>query len=124
MKNGKYVILYVEDDQDFRDSVRTALESAGYVVVEASSGEEGLRRCEETRPDLILVDLMMEEVDAGTTLVRDLKAAGCNVPIFVLSTVGDALSTSTDYTSLGLAGVLQKPIDFDALLTLIATKLK
>jgi CheY-like chemotaxis protein len=124
MKNGKHVILYVEDDADFRDSVRTVLESGGYEVVEACSGEEGLRCCQQKHPDLILVDLMMEEVDAGTNLVRDLKAVGCNVPIFVLSTVGDALSASTDYTSLGLAGVLQKPIDFDALLQLIGEKLK
>ena len=80
MKNGRHVILYVEDDPDFRHSVRTALESGGYEVFEANTGEEGLRRCQETRPDLILVDLMMEEVDAGTTLVRDLKAAGCDVP--------------------------------------------
>ena len=124
MKDGKHVILYVDDDPDFRDSMRTVLESNGYALVEASTGEEGLVQFKKQGPDLIIVDLMMEEVDTGTSMVRDLKLAGCTVPILVASSVGDALQSSTDTTELGLAGVLQKPLDFDNLLTLIRLKLQ
>ena len=123
MQDDKHVILYVDDDADFRDSMRTVLESKGYVFVEAATGEEGIRQFKAQQPDLVILDLMMEEVDTGTSMVRDLKMAGCEAPIFVASSVGEALRTNTDITALGLAGVLQKPVDFDKLLTLIQSKL-
>jgi DNA-binding response OmpR family regulator len=123
MKDGKHVILYVDDDSDFRDAMRTVLESHGYSLVEASTGEEGLVQFNKHQPDLIIVDLMMEEIDTGTSMVRDLKLAGCTEPIFMASSVGDALQTSIDTVELGLSGVLQKPLDFDNLLTLIRSKL-
>jgi len=123
MKNGKPLILYVEDDADFRDAMRIVLESHGYSLVEAATGEEGLRQFTVHQPDLVIVDLMMEEVDSGTSMVRDLKLAGCQVPIVVASSVGDALEANTDYTALGLAGVLQKPLDFENLLALLESKL-
>jgi len=123
MKDGKHVILYVEDDADYRDSMRTVLEANGYVVIEAASGEEGVRRFKEERPDLVLADLMMEEVDTGTSMVRELKMAGCDAPIIVASSAGDALQMSTDYSELGLAAVIQKPVEFDVLLALIKAKL-
>lgn len=123
MKDGKHVILYMDDDSDFRDAMRTVLESNGYSLVEASTGEEGLIQYNKHTPDLIIVDLMMEEIDTGTSMVRDLRLAGCTVPIFMASSVGDALQISTDTATLGLAGVLQKPLDFDNLLTLIRSKL-
>jgi DNA-binding response OmpR family regulator len=119
----KFTILYVDDDPDFRDSMRTVLEANGYLFAEAATGEEGLRVFRSESPDLVILDLMMEEVDTGTTMVRDLKLAGCEAPIFVISSVGDALRESTNTTELGLAGVLQKPVDFDDLLMLIKTKL-
>ena len=124
MKDDKHVILYVEDDADFRDSMRTVLEANGYVMIEAATGEEGIRLFKAERPDLVILDLMMEEVDTGTAMVRDLKMAGCNVPIFVCSSAGDALQMSIDYTELGLSGVLQKPVDFNILLTLVKLKLQ
>ena len=123
MKDGKYVIQYVEDDADYRDSMRTVLEANGYHVIEAATGEEGLRQFKAEQPDLIIVDLMMEEVDTGTAMVRELKMAGCTAPIIVTSSLGDALHMTTDYAELGLAGVLQKPVDFDLLLGLIRSKL-
>ena len=123
MKDNKHVILYVEDDPDFRNSMRTVLEANGYIMIEASTGEEGIRKFKSEQPDLVLLDLMMEEVDTGTAIVRDLKLAGCDVPIFVYSSAGDALQMSTDYTDLGLAGVLQKPVDFNVLLSLLKSKL-
>jgi len=53
-------VLIIDDDQDFRASARSLLESQGYVVFEAGSGREGLRRVVEQRPDLIVLDIMME----------------------------------------------------------------
>lgn len=124
MQDRKQVILIVDDDPDFLYALRMVLENNGYQVVEASSGEQALKAFDDIRPDAMLVDLMMEEVDAGTRLVTELKAKGASAPIFMLSSVGDSLSLSTDYTELGLDGVFQKPIDNKILIRTLERKLK
>lgn len=123
MKDNKFVILYVDDDQDMLDSLRIVLEANGYVMEEASSGEEGLKKYKAVKPDFCIVDLMMEEVDAGTNLVKELKALGNKVPVYMLSSVGDQLNLQTDYNALGLSGVFQKPMNFDVLISTLKKKL-
>jgi DNA-binding response OmpR family regulator len=123
MREGKHVVLYVEDDADYQDMVREILEAADFEMVAASSAEEGIRAWDTEKPDLVIVDLMMEEVDAGTSLITDLRARGCDVPIYMLSSVGDDLAMSMDYGALGLAGVFQKPIDGRSLVTILKARL-
>ena len=123
MQDGKHVIMCIDDDPDIRDSLKIMLEANGYVFVDASTAEEGVAVFREAKPDVVIVDLMMEEVDAGTNFVRELKLLGCEVPIFMLSSVGDSLSSMTDTTELGLSGVLQKPVSPDALLALLRDRL-
>lgn len=124
MVSEKPVILNVDDDQDYLDTVRVILESNGYEMLEARSAEEGLRVYKERRPDLVIVDLMMEEVDSGTSFVKEIRAAGNDVPIYILSSVGDQFNLSTDYAQLGLAGIFQKPINEKTLLRVLEAKLK
>ncbi len=124
MQNGKHVILAVDDDQDVLDALRMILEANGYTMVEAHSGEQGLRLYRESKPDLLVVDLMMEEVDAGTSFVRELRAQGNTAPVYMLSSVGDNLNANTDYSALGLSGVFQKPLNPDTLLSILRTRLK
>jgi len=121
--NGKKVVLYVEDDPDYREAIRAMVEAGGYAVVEASTAEEGLIRYEETRPDLVIVDLMMEEVDAGVGFVKELRARGQVVPVFLLSSVGESLLMNKDYRDLGLSSVLQKPVSSETLLSMIRSRL-
>lgn len=123
MIEGKYVILCIDDDPDIRDSLKLVLEASGYAFAEASTAEDGLRVYKESNPDLVLVDLMMEEVDAGTSFVKELKLLGTQAPVYMLSSVGDSLSLTTDYAALGLSGVLQKPVAPDVLLRLLGEKL-
>lgn len=124
MEDGKHVILYIDDDRDYRDAVRVILESNGYKMVEAGTAEEGLAVYKDAAPDLIIVDLMMEEIDAGTSFVKELQAQGNRAPIYMLSSVGDNLSMSADYHALGLSGVFQKPIDSDTLISVIKSRLQ
>ncbi len=124
MQDGKYVILCVDDDQDVLDGTRMVLQANGYVVAEAHSGEEAVSVYKDADPDLLIVDLMMEEVDAGVQLVKELKLLGNTKPIYMLSSVGDGLHQSVNTIELGLAGVLQKPVDGNAMLALIQNKLK
>jgi DNA-binding response OmpR family regulator len=123
MRNGTHVILCIDDDQDFLDSIRMVLEAHGYIMEEAVSAETGLRKYKETKPDLLIVDLMMEEVDSGTNFVKELRLLGNTAPIYMLSSAGDELFMTTNYTDLGLAGVFQKPIQPDILLSTLKEKL-
>ena len=123
MKDNKHVILYVDDDRDMLQSIRLILESNGYIMEEAATAEDGLKKVKECNPDLIIVDLMMEEVDSGANLVKELKLLENRAPVYMLSAVGDQLNMTTSYADLGLAGVFQKPVEPDNLISTIKAKL-
>ena len=120
----KRTILAIDDDPDIRGAMRVFLEAAGYVVGEASTGEEGIRTAERIKPDAIIVDLMMETVDAGSVVARTLKDSGYEGPIYLLSSAGDTVRYNIDARELGLAGIFQKPIDPKVLVTTLKTRLK
>lgn len=124
MKDGKYVVLCIDDDEDVLYSLRLILENNGYEMVEAGSAEEGVKAYKESNPDFILVDLMMESIDAGKNFVKELKLLGNEAPIYMLSSVGDSLAQNVDFSELGLMGVFQKPIDSNTLLSTLKRKLK
>ena len=124
MQDDKYVVLCIDDDPDICAFLKTVLEANGYVAHTAATGEEGLRVYKEVGPDLVIVDLMMEEVDAGTTFVKELRLLGNTAPVYMLSSVGDDFNLAIDYASVGLSGVFQKPVSADRLLSVVRTALK
>ena len=123
MSDNKPLILCLDDDPDILSFLQVVLEAEGYAFVGADSAEEGLRTYKEVVPDLIIVDLMMEEVDAGTGFARELQILQNRAPVFMLSSIGDNLNITTDYNSLGLAGVFQKPLAKETLLSVLRAKL-
>ncbi len=123
MSERKPLILYVDDDPDYIEAMRIVLESGGYEMAAAASAEEGLRVYQARRPDFVIVDLMMEEVDSGTAFVKELRLLGNTAPIYMLSSVGESMSLSADHVALGLSGIFQKPIDRPSLLRVIKTRL-
>lgn len=123
MKDGRPLILCIDDDDDVRLTIRMVLEANGYAMAEASSAEDGLKAYKSSTPDFVIVDLMMEEVDSGANFARDLKALGNTVPVYMLSSVGDDLNTTTDSVSLGLDGVFQKPVAPATLLGVLKSRL-
>jgi len=78
-----HTILIVDDDAHIREVVRFALEKEGFGTVEAADGREALERYETDRPDLVVLDILMPEMD-GTEVCRRLRAAS-TVPIVFLS---------------------------------------
>jgi len=124
MQDGKHVILCVDDDPDILECLQLVLEANEYKVTTAQSGEEALKRYKECQPDLIICDLMMEEIDAGTSFVTKLKAEGNTAPVYILSSIGDNLNLNVNFSELGLSGVFQKPINNDMLLSIVKSKLK
>ncbi|MFG0283112.1 MAG: response regulator [Phycisphaerales bacterium JB039] len=122
MQRDKPLILYVDDDPDYRLAVRQMLEAGGMAVLEARDGEEGLRLYRQAAPDLILLDLMMEEVDSGVNLLLQLRALGNKAPVYLISSVGDNMDLMTNTADLGFAGVFQKPVNRDHILSVIRSR--
>ena len=124
MQDGKHVILCIDDDSDVLDSLRMFIENNDYVMIEAATAEEGLKVYTRENPDFIIVDLMMEVVDAGRNFVKELQILGNTAPVYMLSSVGDNLNVNVSFSDLGLDGVFQKPVDFNVLLMTLRVKLK
>ena len=124
MREGKHVVLCIDDDKDYLDSLRMILEGNGYVMEEAGTAEEGLKVYKKTNPDFVIVDLMMESIEAGKEFVKELRLLNNQAPVYMLSSVGDALASNIDVSELGLQGVFQKPINVDTLLSTLKAKLK
>lgn len=85
-------ILVIDDDPDFRASVRSLLEGHGYTVLEADSGKDGLRQVVEQKPDVIILDIMMECDSEGYGVNQAIKyqdeyAAYRNIPIVMTSSI-------------------------------------
>lgn len=123
MEGGKHVILCVDDDPDILASLRVVLESKGHLVVTAPTAAAGLEEYRTRRPDLLIVDLMMEEIDSGIRFARELKTLGNAAPLFFLSSTGDYLFGTIDTGELGARGVFQKPLDPALLLSLVEKSL-
>ena len=120
----KKTILTIDDDPDIRAALRIVLEAEGFSVGEAGSGEEGLKIAERIKPDAVIIDLMMENVDSGSMVAEKLKDTGYQGPVYMLSAAGDTVRYNIDARELGLAGIFQKPIDPKTLVTTLKTKLK
>lgn len=123
MAKEEKTVLIIDDDADIRASMRIVLEAAGFSVGEAGDGEEGLKVAEKVNPDAVIVDLMMETVDAGSKVSTKLKETGFKGPIYLLSSAGDTVRYNIDAKELGLAGIFQKPINHDVLISTLKRRL-
>lgn len=121
---GQKTILIIDDDADLRAAMRIVLEASGFSVGEAAEGEEGLKIAERIKPDAVIVDLMMETIDAGSKVSSALNERGFEGPIYLLSSAGDTVRLNIDAQKLGLAGIFQKPIDHKTLVTTLKKQLK
>jgi len=75
-------------------------------------------------PDAIIVDLMMEEIDSGVQLARQLRENGFECPIFLLSSAGDTVQYNLDAEAIGLDGIFQKPIQPNLILSVVRAKVE
>jgi len=129
---GRPRILLVDDDEDFRASARALLEGEGYEVVEAASGAAALAAARAQRPDLIVLDVMMDYMSEGYSVNQALKSSEefrdlRNVPIIMASSVevdparlfgwiGDTRAITPD-------AYLTKPLDIPKFLDRVRTLL-
>jgi DNA-binding response OmpR family regulator len=89
-------ILIVDDDPDIQDACRLVLEKEGYEVDCASSRAEGKAKIAAAEPDLLILDVMMEEPDDGLLMARELRKAGFSAPIIMLTSVNAAMGLQID----------------------------
>jgi len=115
-------VLVVDDEQNARDGMVKILESFGYVAASASSGTEALRHIQEDRPDLVITDLRMPEMD-GLELLQELKSNFPNLPVIVLTAFG-TVENAVKAMHLGAYHYLIKPVNFDELKLVVQKALK
>lgn len=112
----KGTILYVEDNPDNRLLVRRILLSEDYGLLEAKDAHEALSLLETAKPDLILMDINMPDMD-GYTLTAKIKAIPGFDRVPILALTANVMRGDKEKTlEAGCDGYIQKPIDFDELL--------
>ncbi|WP_456406908.1 EAL domain-containing protein [Thiolapillus sp.] len=118
------LILLVDDDPGFRLTTKEALSTAGYQVIDADNGEEALMLAAKHRPDLLLVDALMEQMDGFEVCRRLLKIPGLqNTPIMMVTGLEDNESVDKAFES-GASGFVTKPVNYPILLGRIRFQLR
>jgi DNA-binding response OmpR family regulator len=121
---GLTTVLVIDDSQTFREELRRALAAAGYLVVMASTGEEGLRVAASCRPGVIVVDGTLPGIDGATVIRRvRLDAALRNVPCLLL-TASDEKGAELRALDAGADTFVRKEDDFDVVLAKLAAVLR
>ena len=111
-------ILVVDDDPDIRTVLTALLESRGYQIVTASNGQEGLDALKAEKPNMMILDLLMSEMD-GFTVMQKLKdprwAKYAHIPIMVLTSVREDASRRRYELETGVSmdvdDYIEKPIN-------------
>ena len=103
-------ILVVEDNPKNLKLVRDVLTHSGYEVIEATSGEDGVRLAGEACPDLILMDLQLPGID-GAEALRQIRAGDRNPGVPIVAVTAFAMNEDRDRAfDSGFNGYVQKPI--------------
>ena len=114
-------VLVVDDDVDFLFQQRLQLEAAGFNVLEANTAQDARQVLESKRPDIAIVDLMIEHLDAGFSLCYFMKKLRPEMPVImvtgVASETGIDFDASTDEERAWIKAdvLLPKPIRFEQL---------
>jgi len=116
-------ILIIDDDPDIVEAMRVVLESKNYQVAIAKNGEEGLKKVKSEKPNLVILDVMMETADKGFEVAREIRKNKLykNIPILVLTAIHEKMGLdfkgeSGDETWLPVDDYVEKPIKAEELI--------
>jgi CheY-like chemotaxis protein len=118
-----YSVLLIEDDESLRELLRITLIGAGYVVLEAINGRQGVQAFRKTPTDLVITDLYMPERD-GLEVIEALRRTHPRVKVLAISGASGTMGYLPLAQSLGAVAVLQKPFAPSAFLHVVARLLK
>jgi CheY-like chemotaxis protein len=128
-------ILIIDDDPDMVEAMRMVLEAQDFEVHSALNGTEGLRKVKEVHPDLIILDVMMDQLTEGFQVSYTLKNAPsgseygpfAKIPILMVTAVGREMhmkfSPETDGAYLPVEAFLEKPVQPKLLVEKVKTLL-
>ncbi len=114
-------ILIIDDEQYILDSLSDVLEDEGYICLTALDGFEGIRIIEQENPDVVLLDIWMDEID-GIEVLKRVKSNYPHLPIIMISGHG-TIETAVQTTKLGAFDFIEKPISLEKLLILVKNAL-
>ena len=115
-------ILVIDDEAAIQEVVQSCFEDlAGWTVITASSGRTGFAQALTAKPDAIVLDVLMADMD-GLTLLRQLKANPTTeaIPV-VLLTIATDFADSQNCAALGAIGAIAKPFDPFSLVEQVAS---
>ena len=119
-------ILIVDDDPDIVEACSLFLRKAGHAVEGAYSRAEGMRALAAARPDLLILDVMMEQPDDGFVMAQELRRQGFRLPILMLTSVASAsgLAFGRDAEMVPVDDFQAKPVEPADLVRKVANLLK
>ncbi len=127
MSSTKTVLL-VDDDADFVEMNRLLLEEHGYLVRTAYNGRQCLEEVTARRPDLIVLDMVMESGNDGFDVSRELRNSEHtkSIPLVMITSVNDSIPfrIAPDRTWLPVDAFLEKPVEPQLLLAVVDKALK
>jgi DNA-binding NtrC family response regulator len=118
-----YSVLLIENDESLRELLRITLIGAGYVVLEAINGRQGVKAFRKTPTDLVITDLYMPELD-GLEVIEALRRTHPRVKVLAISGASGTMGYLPLAQSRGAMAVLQKPFAPSAFLDVVAQLLK
>ncbi len=110
-------VLVVDDESEIRNSLRGVLNDEGLRVLEAAGGQEALELVRRERPELVLLDVWMPDID-GIELLRQLRSEPDRPQVVMISGHGN-VETAVRATKLGAFDFIEKPFSIDALLQVV-----
>jgi len=117
------IVLLVDDDADFVEMNRALLTENGYTVRVAFNGKQCLDEVERKRPDLIILDMVMEGPNDGFEVSRELRNSEITrtIPLVMITSVNDSIPfrLEPDRTWLPVDALLEKPVDPQLLLAVV-----
>jgi DNA-binding response OmpR family regulator len=111
-------ILIIDDDPDVVEAGTLVLQAEGYDVRSAGNAADGKAAIQEYQPDLLILDVMMNEPDEGIVLAQQLHKEGFNRPILMLTSLGKVtgLQYGRDDALVPVDAFMEKPVDPQSLI--------
>lgn len=111
-------VLIIDDEKNILDALSPLLEDEGFKVFKASDGKHGISIFKEEKPDVVLLDIWMPEMD-GIEVLREIKKAGEDAIVIVISGHG-TISTAVEAVKMGAFDFLEKPLTIEKVLEVIS----
>jgi len=119
-------VLIVDDDPDVVEAGRIVLEKEGHEIAGAHNRDEGMRAIESFRPDVVILDVMMEQPDDGIAMAQELRRKGFKTPILMLTNISKVMGMTygKDDSLVPVDDFQEKPVHPAALIAKVNALLK